>query len=93
MIESFKCRETEKLYNREHTRRIPQSIHKTAMRKLWMLDAAHTLEDLKIPPNNRLEALKGSRKGQHSIRVNKQWRICFVWNAGQAANVEITDYH
>lgn len=93
MIESFKCKETEKLYNRKHTKRIPQTIHKTAMRKLWMLDAAHRLEDLKIPPNNQLERLKGNRKGQHSIRINKQWRICFTWNAGQAANVEIVDYH
>lgn len=93
MIESFKCKETEKLYCRKYTKRIPQSIHKTAMRKLWMLDAAARLVDLKVPPNNHLEALKGSRKGQHSIRINKQWRICFVWKAGQPANVEIVDYH
>lgn len=93
MIESFKCKETGKLFARKHTKRIPQSIHKVAMRKLWMLDAAHRLEDLKVPPNNHLEALKGSRKDQHSIRINKQWRICFVWNAGQATQVEIVDYH
>jgi proteic killer suppression protein len=93
MIESFKCKETEKLFNRKHTKRIPQSIHRVAMRKLWMLDAAMQLSDLKIPPNNQLEALKGNRKGQHSIRINKQWRICFIWKAGQAGHVEIVDYH
>ena len=93
MIESFRCKETEKLYHRQFTKRLPQSIHKAAMRKLWVLDAAVQLSELKVPPNNQLEALKGDRKGQHSIRINKQWRICFEWNAGHARNVEIIDYH
>jgi len=93
MIESFKCKETEKLYHRQFTKRLPQSIQKVAMRKLWMLEAATQLNDLKVPPNNQLEVLKGNRKGQHSIRINKQWRICFVWHAGHAKNVEIVDYH
>jgi proteic killer suppression protein len=93
MIESFKCKETEKLFGRQHSKRLPQSIHKVAMLKLWMLDAATALADLRVPPNNQLEALKGRRKGQHSIRINKQWRICFRWHAGHARNVEIVDYH
>ena len=93
MIESFKCKETGKLYHRQFTKRLPQSIHKVAMRKLWMLDAAMQLGELKIPPSNQLEALKGDRKGQYSIRINKQWRICFMWHAGHAKNVEIVDYH
>jgi len=93
MVESFRCKETEKLFNRRHTKRLPPSIHKTAMRKLWMLDAATQLSDLRVPPSNQLEALKGDRKGQHSIRINKQWRVCFVWAGGHAKNVEIVDYH
>ena len=93
MIESFKCKETEKLYRRKLAKRLPQSIQRTAMRKLWMLDSATQLSDLKVPPNNHLEALKGDRKGQYSIRVNRQWRICFVSRAGHAENVEIVDYH
>lgn len=93
MIESFKCKETEKLFRRQVSRKLDHSIQKTAMRKLWVLDAATDLNELRIPPNNQLEALKGSRKGQHSIRINQQWRICFVWHAGHACNVEIVDYH
>ena len=93
MIESFKYKDTEKLYHRQFTKRLPQSIHKTAMRKLWMLDAAVQLSDLRVSPNNQLEALRGNRKGQHSIRINKQWRICFIWRGGHAKNVEIMDYH
>ena len=93
MIESFKCKETEKLYQRKFAKKLPQSIQKTAMRKLWMLDSATQLIDLKIPPNNQLETLKGNRKGQYSIRINRQWRIYFVWRAGHAENVEIVDYH
>jgi proteic killer suppression protein len=93
MIESFKCKETEKLFYRQFTKHLPQSIHKSAMRKLWMLDAAIRLDDLKVPPNNQLEALKGDRKGQYSIRINRQWRICFIWSDGHAGNVEIVDYH
>jgi toxin HigB-1 len=93
MIESFKGKETEKIFLRERSRKLPPSIQKTALRKLWMLDAAIALNDLKVPPNNHLEALKGNRKGQHSIRINKQWRICFVWHEGHATKVEIVDYH
>jgi len=93
MIKSFKCKETEKLFHRQATRKLAQSIQRTALRKLWMLDAAHELKDLKVPPNNQLEALKGKRKGQYSIHINQQWRICFKWHAGQASNVEIVDYH
>ena len=93
MIESFKDKEAAKLFRRERSKKLPQEIQNTAMRKLWMLDAAITLSDLKVPPNNQLEALKGDRKGQHSIRVNRQWRICFIWHEGHATNVEIVDYH
>ena len=93
MIESFKCKETGKLYHRQFTKRLPQSIHKVAMRKLWMLDAAMQLSELKVPPSNQLEALKGERKSQYSIRINDQWRICFRWKNGNATDVEIVDYH
>lgn len=93
MIRSFKSRETERLFHREASRRLPSTIQKVALRKLRMLDAATILEDLKVPPANRLEALSGNRKGQHSIRINDQWRICFVWNDGNAYDVEIVDYH
>jgi proteic killer suppression protein len=93
MIASFKCKETEKIYNRNYSRRFPQAIQKVAMRKLWMIDAAPDLNSLRVPPANRLEALKGDRKGQHSIRINQQWRICFRWKDGNAWDVEIVDYH
>ncbi len=93
MIKTFKCKETEKLFNRKFIKKIPSDIHRIALRKLKMLDAATVIETLKIPPGNRLEALKGDRKGQHSIRINVQWRIAFVWNDGNAFDVEIIDYH
>jgi proteic killer suppression protein len=93
MIKSFKCKETEKIYNRLFSQKLPQVIQKVAMKKLWMLDAATNLEELKIPPSNHLESLKDDRKGQHSIRINQQWRICFKWHDGNAYNVEIVDYH
>ena len=93
MIESFKCRETERIFRREYSRRLPTDIQSTAFRKLRMLNRSSTVEDLRVPPGNRLEALSGSRKGQHSIRVNDQWRICFVWRKGGAHDVEIVDYH
>ena len=93
MINSFRCQETEKIHNRVFSRKLPQSIQLIAMRKLWMLDAATELETLRVPPNNRLEALKGERKGQHSIRINDQWRVCFRWHDGHAYDVEIVDYH
>lgn len=93
MIKSFKDKEAEKIYNRGYSHKLPQDIQKIAMRKLWMLDAAPDLNSLRVPPSNHLEALKGDRKGQHSIRINKQWRICFVWSEGDAYEVEIVDYH
>ena len=93
MIRSFRCRHTEKIFQREHARKLPHSIERAAMRKLWMIDAAPDLNSLRVPPGNRLEALGGNRLGQHSIRINDQWRICFEWRESDAYNVEIVDYH
>ena len=93
MIESFKCRETEKIFNREFSRKLPNDIQRIALRKLRMLNRSSTIQDLRVPPANKLEALTGKRKGQHSIRINDQWRICFEWQNGNAYNVEIVDYH
>jgi len=87
MIRSFRCGETEKLYRRERSRRLPEAIQRVAMRKLWMLDAATELSALRIPPANHLESLSGSREGQHSIRINQQWRVCFRWQGGDAYDV------
>jgi proteic killer suppression protein len=93
MIQSFADRETEHVYNQEFSRRLPNTIQKVALRKLMMIDNAESLNDLRIPPNNRLEALHGDREGQYSIRINDQWRICFSMNEGHFYNVEIVDYH
>jgi proteic killer suppression protein len=93
MIESFKCRETEKIFNREFSRKLPMDIQRIAFRKLRMLNRSSTIQDLRVPPANRLEALSGKRKGQHSIRINDQWRICFEWQNNNAYHVEIVDYH
>jgi proteic killer suppression protein len=93
VIRSFADREAEKMWRGERSRRLPADIQQTARRKLRMLNAAAGLDDLRIPPANRLEALKGERKGQYSIRINDQWRICFRWNDGAASDVEIVDYH
>ncbi len=93
MIRSFKDKEAEALFRRQFSRKLPQDIQRTAMRKLWMLDAAADLQSLRVPPANRLEALKGNRQGRYSVRVNQQWRICFRWEDGQALDVEIVDYH
>lgn len=93
MIKSFQDPETEKVFNHRFSRKLPTHIQRVALRKLEMLDAAEVLDDLRIPPANRLEALAGKRKGQHSIRINDRWRICFVWKAGDAHEVEIVDYH
>lgn len=93
MIKSFKFRETEKIFNREYSLKLPSSIQRTALRKLWMIDAAQTINDLRTPPSNHLEQLKSNRRGQYSIRINEQWRICFKWHQGDAYEVEITDYH
>ena len=93
MIRSFKCKETEKIFSRQVSRRLPRDIQQVALRKLRMLNRAVTLQDLRVPPANRLEKLGGGRAGQHSIRINNQRRICFEWREGDACNVEITDYH
>lgn len=93
MIKSFKCKETEALFHRKRSPKLPQLIQKKAIRKLWMLNAATLLNDLRVPPANCLESLKGKKKGQYSIRINDQWRICFKWHQGDAYSVEITDYH
>ncbi|TAJ85402.1 type II toxin-antitoxin system RelE/ParE family toxin [bacterium] len=93
MIRSFKSRETEKIFNRQRSERLPQDIQQVALRKLRMLNRAVTLQDLRIPPANRLEKLTDDRAGQHSIRINNQWRICFEWREGDAYNVEIAGYH
>ena len=93
MIKSFRDKETEKIINRQFSSKLPQNIQHIARKKLIILDAATKLNDLRIPPGNQLEALKGDRKSQHSIRINDQWRICFKWKAGDAYDVEVTDYH
>jgi len=93
MIKSFKCKETQKIFNREYTRKFPHFIQRSAMRKLWMINAATEIKDLYIPPSNCLEKLIGKRKGEYSIRINKQWRICFDWQQNDAFGVEIIDYH
>lgn len=93
MIKNFKCKETEKIWNREYSIHFSKDIQSKARRKLVMLEAATTLIDLRIPPSNRLEKLKGNRKDQYSIRVNNQWRICFYFSEGEASEVEIVDYH
>ena len=93
MIRSFADRETEALFRRRQSRKLPPDIQRVALRKLRQIDAATMLDTLRIPPGNRLEALAGNRAGQHSIRINDQWRICFLWSDGHAHQVEIRDYH
>jgi proteic killer suppression protein len=93
MIRSFANRVTERLFQRERVRGLPPSLLRVALRKLVQLDAATVLDDLRVPPGNRLEKLRGDRAGQHSIRINDQWRICFRWRDGDAFDVEIVDYH
>ena len=92
MIKSFGCNETEKIFNRYFSKKLPQSIQRTAYKKLLILNRSPSLESLKIPPGNKLEQLRGDREGQYSIRINAQWRICFIWNDG-AEEVAIVDYH
>jgi len=93
VIKGFRCKETEKIFLRQRSTKLPADIQRTALRKLLLLDAAEKIEDLRIPPGNRLEKLFGNRTGQHSIRINDQWRICFRWSEGDAYDVEIVDYH
>ena len=93
MIIRFASKESEKVWRGEVSRKLPLDIQQVALRKLFMLDKAQSLNDLRIPPANRLEALKDSRKGQHSIRINDQWRICFIWTDSGPDAVEIVDYH
>ncbi len=93
MIRGFQDAQTERLFRREPTKRLPRPLQRAALRKLVILDAAATLNDLRVPPGNRLERLAGDRAGQFSIRINDQWRICFRWQEGEAHDVEIVDYH
>ncbi len=93
MIRSFRDRDTERVFERRGSRRLPADVRRAALRRLVMLDAAETLADLRVPPGNRLEKLSGDREGEHSVRINDRWRICFVWKGGDAYEVEIVDYH
>lgn len=93
MIRSFRDKDTEDVFNREYVKRFSANLQRAAYRKLLILDASECLDDLRILPGNRLQKLSGDREGQHSIRINDQWRICFTWRRGDAYDVEITDYH
>ena len=93
MIKSFGGKETQRVWDREHSKKLPNDIQERALMKMQQLHASGDLRDLSIPASNQLEALKGNRKGQYSIRINKQWRICFKWKDGHAFDVEIADYH
>jgi len=93
MIRNFKCKETEKLFRRFNSRKFPPDIKRSAIRKLWMINAAININDLRIPPSNHLEKLNGDRADQLSIRINEKWRVCFSWIDGNAHNVEIINYH
>lgn len=93
MIQSFKDKETEKIWNQIYVKKIPKDVQRIGLRKLFILQRAKNINDLKIPPGNKLEKLLGDRKDQYSIRINNQWRICFDWDEGTISNVEIVDYH
>ena len=93
MIKSFGCKETQKIFNREFSKKLPSDIQVIAFRKLRMLNRSYTLDDLRVPPSNHLEKLRGDKEGFYSIRINDQWRICFKWENGNAFEVEIVDYH
>ncbi|NIL98280.1 MAG: type II toxin-antitoxin system RelE/ParE family toxin [Planctomycetales bacterium] len=93
MIRSFRDQQTENIFRRSRVKGFSQKIQRAALRKLVILDAAESVDDLRVPPGNRLEKLKGDRRGQYSIRINNQCRICFIWSDGDAYDVEITDYH
>ena len=93
MLQSFQDKDTERVWSRRPVRKFHGDLQRTALRKLVLLDAAETLSDLRVPPGNRLEKLSGNRSGQHSIRINDQWRVCFRWTKAGPEDVEITDYH
>ena len=93
MIESFGDKETERVFHRQFSKKLPQDIQRVARRRLLLIDAATDVNDLRVPPGNRLEKLSGDRVGQYSVRINDQYRICFNWRATAAYDVEITDYH
>lgn len=93
VIRSFADKETERVFSRQFSRKLPPEIQRSARRKLEVLNVARVLDDLRVPPGNRLEKLVGNRQGQHSIRINQRWRICFVWRRGDTYDVEIVDYH
>lgn len=93
MIRNFKCKETEKIWNGIVSKKLPREMQERALRKLRQLDTSNTIDDLKNPPSNKLEKLKGDRRHQMSIRVNQKWRLCFVWKNNEAYEVEIVDYH
>lgn len=93
MLRSFRDKDTARIWERRRSRRLDTATQRAAMRKLVMLDAAETLDDLRVPPGNRLEKLRGDRAGQHSVRINRQWRICFRWTDAGPEDVEITNYH
>jgi len=93
MIKSFKCKETEKIWNEQRSKKFPPNIQTRALRKLRLIDSSERIQDLKIPPSNHLESLSGDRDGQHSIRINQKWRVFFIWVETNAIDVEIIDYH
>ncbi len=93
MIKSFADKETEKIFGRSYSKKLPENIHRRAYRKLLQIDLMYSVEELRSPPGNRLEKLSGNREGQHSIRINNQWRICFIWKDSDAFEVEIVDYY
>lgn len=93
MIRSFGSKDTERIWHEQYVKRIDRTVQRAALRKLELIHAAKEVEDLRIPPGNRLEQLVGDRRGQHSIRVNAQWRLCFIWREGGAEYVELVDYH
>ena len=93
MLRSFRDTDTERLFRRQQVGKFARQLQRAALRKLLLLDAAESLGDLRVPPGNRLEKLRGNREGQYSIRINVQWRVCFNWEPSDASNVEIVDYH
>ncbi len=93
MIRSFGSKDTERIWHEQYVKRVDRTVQRATLRKLELIHAAKDVEDLRVPPGNRLERLTGDRRGQHSIRVNAQWRLCFVWRDGGADNVELVDYH